>query len=150
MGEESRTNKFFADAEAGKLPAVTFYKPQGNLNMHAGYAYAASGDRHITRAIKVLRNSPQWKNMVIVIAVDENGGWWDHVAPPKGDRWGPGTRIPALVVSPFARKGVVDHTVYDTASILRLITRVHGLEKLDGLKERDEEMLTRGQGPWGI
>jgi acid phosphatase len=149
LGEESRTNKFFADAEAGKLPAVTFYKPQGNLNMHAGYADVASGDRHITRAIKVLRNSPQWKNMVIVIAVDENGGWWDHVAPPKGDRWGPGTRIPALVVSPFARKGVVDHTVYDTASILRLITRVHGLEKLDGLKERDEEMLTRGQEPMG-
>ena len=149
LGDESRTNKFLADAQAGKLPAVTFYKPQGNLNMHAGYADIASGDRHITRVIKVLRNSPQWQNMVIVIAVDENGGWWDHVAPPKGDRWGPGTRIPAIVVSPFARKGTVDHTTYDTASILRLITRVHGLEKLDGLKLRDESMTTRGQQPMG-
>jgi acid phosphatase len=149
LGDEASTNKFLADAEAGKLPAVTFYKPQGNLNMHAGYADVAAGDRHIDRAIKVLRNSPQWENMVVVITVDENGGWWDHVAPPKGDRWGPGTRIPALVVSPFARKGSVDHTIYDTASILRLITRVHNLEKLDGLKERDNAMLARGQQPMG-
>ncbi len=149
LGDESSTNKFLADAEAGKLPAVTFYKPQGNLNMHAGYADVAAGDRHIDRAIKVLRNSPQWKNMVIVITVDENGGWWDHVAPPKGDRWGPGTRVPAIVISPFARKGTVDHTVYDTASILRLITRVHGLEKLEGLTERDNAMAARGQAPMG-
>ncbi|MCD5992908.1 acid phosphatase [Pseudomonas sp. CDFA 602] len=149
LGDESSTNRFLVDAEAGKLPAVTFYKPQGNLNMHAGYADVASGDRHIDRVVKVLRNSPQWENMVIVITVDENGGWWDHVAPPKGDRFGPGTRVPALVISPFARKGTVDHTVYDTASILRLITRVHGLEKLDGLKRRDDAMLARGQQPMG-
>jgi acid phosphatase len=149
LGDEASTNKFFADAQAGKLPAVTFYKPQGNLNMHAGYADVASGDRHIARALKVLQESPQWKNMVVVVTVDENGGWWDHVAPPKGDRWGPGSRIPALVVSPFARKGTVDHTVYDTASILRLITRVFQLEKLDGLKQRDDAMIARGQKPMG-
>jgi acid phosphatase len=149
LGDEASTNKFFADAQAGKLPAVTFYKPQGNLNMHAGYADVASGDRHIARALKVLQESPQWKNMVVVVTVDENGGWWDHVAPPKGDRWGPGSRIPTLVVSPFARKGTVDHTVYDTASILRLITRVFQLEKLDGLKQRDDAMIARGQKPMG-
>ncbi|MGY2200287.1 acid phosphatase [Pseudomonas gingeri] len=149
LGDETSTNKFLADAAAGKLPAVTFYKPQGNLNMHAGYADVAAGDRHIVRALKVLRESPQWKNMVVVVTVDENGGWWDHVAPPQGDRWGPGTRVPALVVSPFARKGTVDHTVYDTASILRLITRVFQLEKLDGLKERDAAMTARGQKPMG-
>ena len=149
LGDEASTNKFFADAQAGKLPAVSFYKPQGNLNMHAGYADVASGDRHIARALKVLQESPQWKNMVVVVTVDENGGWWDHVAPPKGDRWGPGTRIPALVVSPFARKGTVDHTVYDTASILRLITRVFQLEKLEGLKQRDDAMTARGQKPMG-
>ncbi|QZI71657.1 acid phosphatase [Pseudomonas protegens] len=149
LGDESSTNKFFADAEAGKLPAVTFYKPQGNLNLHAGYADVAAGDRHIDRALKVLRESPQWKNMVVIVTVDENGGWWDHVAPPQGDRWGPGTRIPALVVSPFARKGTVDHTVYDTASILRLITRVFQLETLDGIKERDDAMIARGQKPMG-
>ncbi|EPL08647.1 acid phosphatase [Pseudomonas sp. CF161] len=149
LGDESGTNRFLADAEAGKLPAVSFYKPQGNLNMHAGYADVASGDRHIDRVLKVLRESPQWSNMVVVVTVDENGGWWDHVAPPKGDRWGPGTRIPALVVSPFARKGTVDHTIYDTASILRLITRVFQLEPLDGIKQRDAAMVARGQKPLG-
>ncbi|MBI6605180.1 MULTISPECIES: acid phosphatase [Pseudomonas] len=149
LGDESSTNKFLADAQAGKLPAVTFYKPQGNLNMHAGYADVASGDRHIARVLKVLQESPQWKNMVVVVTVDENGGWWDHVAPPKGDRWGPGSRVPALVVSPFARKGTVDHTVYDTASILRLITRVFQLETLPGLKQRDDAMIARGQAPMG-
>ena len=149
LGDESRSNHFLADAEAGRLPAVTFYKPQGNLNMHAGYADIASGDRHIAHAIKLLRASPQWNNMVLIVTVDENGGWWDHVAPPQGDRWGPGTRIPALVVSPFARKGTVDHTIYDTGSILRLITRVFGLEKLDGLQQRDDAMRARGQPPMG-
>ncbi|MBD1554485.1 acid phosphatase [Pseudomonas typographi] len=149
LGDDPATNTFLADAVAGTLPPVTFYKPQGNLNMHAGYADVASGDRHIARIVKTLQQSPQWKNMVVVVTVDENGGWWDHVAPPKGDRWGPGSRIPALVVSPFARHGTVDHTVYDTASILRLITRVFGLETLDGLKARDQAMIARGQPPMG-
>ncbi|WP_263262755.1 acid phosphatase [Pseudomonas sp. RIT-PI-S] len=149
LGDDPSSNRFLADAAAGKLPAVTFYKPQGNLNMHAGYADVASGDRHIVRIVKTLRESPQWDNMVVVVTVDENGGWWDPVAPPQGDRWGPGSRIPALVISPFARKGTVDHTVYDTASILRLITRVFDLEKLDGLAARDQAMAARGQAPLG-
>ncbi|WP_053268146.1 acid phosphatase [Pseudomonas chlororaphis] len=149
LGDDPSTNRFFADALAGKLPSVSFYKPQGNLNMHAGYTDVAAGDRHLVRAIKTLQDSPQWNNMVLIVTVDENGGWWDHVAPPKGDRWGPGSRIPALVVSPFARKGTVDHTVYDTASILRLVTRVFDLEKLDGLKLRDEAMAAREQSPMG-
>ncbi|QGZ65772.1 acid phosphatase [Paraburkholderia acidisoli] len=149
LGDDESTNRFLADARAGRLPAVTFYKPQGNLNMHAGYADVASGDRHIVHAVKALRASPQWENMVVVITVDENGGWWDHVAPPKGDRWGPGTRVPAIVVSPFAKKGYVDHTIYDTASILRLVTRVYDLEPLDGVRSRDEAMRARGQAPMG-
>lgn len=95
LGDITATNKFLADIEAGKLPPLTFYKPQGNLNMHAGYADVESGDRHIAHIVDSLRNSPQWKNMVVVITVDENGGWWDHVAPPKGDRWGPLARSDA-------------------------------------------------------
>lgn len=149
LGDDVSSNHFLADAKAGKLPAVTFYKPQGNLNMHAGYADVAAGDRHIVHAVKMLRGSPQWQHMVVIVAVDENGGWWDHVAPPQGDRWGPGTRIPALVISPFAKKGHVDHTIQDTGSILRLITRVFELEKLDGIHERDDAMAARGQAPMG-
>ena len=141
--ETPRTNKFLADVTAGKLPPVTFYKPQGNLNMHAGYSDVDSGDRHIANVVAALKAGPQWEKMVVVITFDENGGWWDHVAPPRGDRFGPGTRVPALVVSPLAKKGFVDHTVYDTGSILRLITRRFGLETLPGVKMRDDGMMAQ-------
>ena len=57
-------------------------------------------------------------------------GRWDHVAPPVVDRWGPGTRVPALVISPFARKGFIDHTQYDTTSILKLIEQRYNLMPL--------------------
>ena len=64
-----------------------------------------AGDAHIADVIAHLEKSPQWAHMLVVVTYDENGGFWDHVAPPKGDRWGPGTRIPAIIVSPFAKKG---------------------------------------------
>ncbi|GAA0904043.1 acid phosphatase [Rothia nasimurium] len=149
LGETAKTNRFLADAKAGKLPPVAFYKPQGDLNMHAGYSDVEAGDRHIGAIIHELRQSKQWKNMLVVITFDENGGWWDHVAPPKGDRWGPGTRIPALVVSPFAKKGHVEHTIYDTGSIARFITRRFKLEKLPGLKMREDAMTAAGGPPPG-
>jgi acid phosphatase len=126
-----------ADAAAGDLPPVAFYKPQGNLNQHEGYANLDDGDAHIADLVAKLQASPQWKHMVIVITYDEFGGAWDHVAPPKADLIGPGTRIPAIVISPFAHRGFVDHTQYDTASILRLITRRFDLPTLPGLKARD-------------
>ena len=70
----------------------------------------------------------------IIVIYAENGGFWDHVAPPKGDRWGPGTRIPAIVVSPHAKRGHVDHSSYDTTSIIKFITRRFGLEPLPGVR----------------
>ena len=148
LGDSPISNRFIADALAGKLPAVAFYKPQGNLNLHAGYSDIESGDAHVANVIAHLKNSPQWKDMVVVITFDENGGWWDHVAPPEGDRWGPGSRIPAIVVSPHAKQGAVDHNFYDTTSILRFITRLHGLPKLEGLAARDAAFAERGaRGP---
>jgi acid phosphatase len=149
LGDSPMSNKFLADVVAGKLPAVTFYKPQGNLNLHAGYSDIESGDQHITNVIAHLQKSPQWKDMVVVITFDENGGWWDHVAPPKGDRWGPGSRVPAIIVSPFAKKNTVDHSFYDTTSILRFITRLHGLPLLEGIKMRNEAFAARGAQPPG-
>ena len=98
--------EFIKAIDAGKLPQVAFYKPQGNLNEHPGYADVLAGDQHIADVIAHLEKSPQWAHMLVVVTYDENGGFWDHVAPPKGDRWGPGTRIPALIVSPFAKKGL--------------------------------------------
>jgi len=149
LGDSPISNKFLADVVAGKLPPVSFYKPQGNLNLHAGYSDVESGDQHVANVIEHLKKSPQWKNMVVVVTFDENGGWWDHVAPPKGDRWGPGSRVPALVVSPFAKKGQVDHSFYDTTSILRFITRLHGLPLLKGLAERNAAFAERHALPPG-
>ena len=140
---------FLQDVDSGKLPAVSFYKPQGNLNEHPGYTDELSGDQHIADVIAHLEKSPQWANMVVVVTYDENGGFWDHAAPPKADRWGPGNRVPALIISPFAKAGTVDHTQYDTTSILRLITKRWGLDTLEGLKLRDDALKANNQPPMG-
>jgi acid phosphatase len=137
-------NDLVSDAAAGTLPQVVFYKPEGDLNQHPGYASIAVGDKHIADVVTKLQASPQWKNMVIVITYDENGGAWDHVAPPKGDLLGPGSRIPAIIVSPLAKKGTVDHTQYDTASILRLISRRFDLTALPGITGRDNALKANG------
>ncbi len=141
--------EFIKAIDAGTLEQVVFYKPQGNLNEHAGYADIEAGDAHIADVISHLERSPQWKHMVVIVTYDENGGFWDHVAPPKGDRWGPGTRIPAIIVSPFAKKGHVDHTAYDTTSILRLITKRFDLPVLPGIQTRDRTMKANGIKPLG-
>ena len=138
-----------ADVAAGRLPAVTFYKPQGNLNQHAGYASVEAGDEHIGALIAKLRAGPQWRHMLIVVTYDEFGGAWDHVAPPQGDLLGPGARIPALIISPYAKHGSVDHTQYDTESILRLITRRYQLPQLNGMKMRDQGLAAHGAPPMG-
>jgi len=138
-----------ADAAAGTLPPVAFFKPEGVYNQHPGYANATDGDARIADLVTKLQASPQYKSMVIVITYDEFGGAWDHVAPPKADLIGPGTRVPALIVSPLAKKGTVDHTQYDTASILRLITRRFGLPTLGGLAARDAALQAAGASPMG-
>jgi len=138
-----------ADAAKGRLPSVVFYKPQGNLNQHAGYASIADGDAHIADLVARLRASPQWSGMVIVITYDEFGGAWDQVAPPRGDQLGPGARIPAIVISPFAKHATVDHTPYDTASVLRLIIRRFDLESLPGIVRRDRAIAEHGEPPLG-
>jgi acid phosphatase len=142
-------NALLADAASGRLPAVAFYKPQGNENQHPGYASVAEGDAHIAGLVAKLRASPQWPHMVIVITYDEFGGAWDHVAPPQADLLGPGSRIPALIISPFAKRGTVDHTQYDTESILRLITRRFDLEVLPGITLRDKGLAAHGAPPMG-
>ena len=140
---------FLQDAAAGALPAVTFYKPQGHLNQHAGYASVSDGDAHIAAVIAELQQSPQWPHMLIVVTYDENGGFYDHASVPVADRWGPGTRIPALIISPYARRGFVDKTPYDTGSILRFITHRWGLTELPGIALRDAALRAHGEPAMG-
>jgi phospholipase C len=141
--------KFLDAIDAGALPQVAFYKPQNALNEHPGSTDVQSGDAHAALLIDHLRRSPQWAHMLVIVTYDENGGEWDHVAPPKGDRWGPGTRIPAIIISPYARRGYVDHTVYDTSSIIRFLTRRFDLPKLPGIVTRDEAFTAHGETPPG-
>jgi len=142
-------NTMVSDIAAGILPPVAWYKPTGGVNQHPGYANADDGDSHIADLVAKLKAGPQWSHMVIVITYDEYGGQWDHVAPPKGDLLGPGTRIPAIIISPYAKAGTVDHTQYDSASTLRLITRRFGLTPLPGLTARDQALVTHGAAAMG-
>lgn len=121
----------FRDAiEKGTLPAVSFYKPIGRDNLHPGYTDLATGDAHVEEIVRLIERSPDWSTTAIIVTADENGGTWDHVAPPKGDRWGPAARVPTLIVSPFAKRGFVDHTVYDTTAILKTLEVRFGLAPL--------------------
>ena len=95
------------------------------------------------------RRARSGRSSAIIVTYDENGGFWDHAAPPPGDRWGPGSRVPTIIVSPFAKKGYVDHTVYDTTSIIKFITLRFGLEPLPGVRQNVGD-LTRGVRPCAL
>lgn len=125
---------FWVEAAAGKLPPVSFVKPDGKSAQHPGQSSMAAGDLLVGSVVDTLRQSPQWGSMAIILTHDENGGFWDPAPPPTGDRWGPGTRVPTVIVSPFAKKGFVDHTVYDTTSILAFISKRFELEPLRGIR----------------
>jgi len=122
--------EFIAAARAGTLPAVSFVKPVGEVNEHPGYANVKSGEEHVVELLEALRSNPQWNETAVIITYDENGGFWDHIAPPVIDRWGPGSRVPTFVISPLAKHGYVDHNTYDTSSILALIEHRWGLAPL--------------------
>ena len=132
--------EFIAAAKAGTLPAVSFVKPIGDQNEHPGYTDLLDGERHTLELINAVRNGPNWNDCAIIVTYDENGGFWDHVAPPKIDRWGPGSRVPTIVISPFVRRGYIDHTTYETVSILALIEHRFGLQPLGARDAQANDM----------
>ena len=121
-----------------KLNSVSFVKPIGLENEHPGYTSESRGSDHLVSLLQSIQASACAKDTMVIVTYDEFGGQWDHVPPPgqggtpgPHDLWGPGTRIPALVVSPFLRGNfVVDHTQYDTTSILKTIESRYGLAAL--------------------
>lgn len=129
--------EFISNAKNGTLPSVSFVKPLGLNNEHPGYADVLTGENHTIELINDVLNGPDGKDAVIIITYDENGGFWDHVAPPVIDKkWGPGTRVPGIIISPFAKHGYIDHTQYETISILSFIEKRWDLKSLN---DRDEE-----------
>jgi acid phosphatase len=122
--------EFVAAARAGTLPTVSFVKPYGDENEHPGYSSEPNGSDHLVDLLKTITSGPQARDTLVVVTYDEFGGQWDHVSPPGTghtggvhDAFGPGTRIPALVLSASLKRSGVDHTVYDTTSILATIER---------------------------
>jgi phospholipase C len=138
---------FYEQAAAGKLPALSFVDPAFN-----GEDQGTSGDEHphgdvrvgqafIADVVHAFIESPQWERGALFIVYDEWGGFFDHVAPPRvpdlrastsldRDFGQMGFRIPAVVVSPYARRGYVDHSIYGFESILKLIRYRYGLAPL--------------------
>jgi phospholipase C len=126
-----------ASKEHCQLKPVSIIKPIGAENEHPGYASEHSGSSHLVDLLTSIENSRCAEDTMVVVTYDEFGGQWDHVSPPgmgsRGphDKWGPSTRIPALVLSPRLRGDfVVDHTSHDTTSILATIEHRFGLRPL--------------------
>jgi acid phosphatase len=125
----------FLAIQKNQLPKVSFFKPVGDENAHPGYSNVDSGDQKIEKLVQAIQKSKAWKKTLIIVTFDEYGGFWDPMAVPKIDRWGLGPRIPAVMISPLVKKGFVDHTNYETVSILSYLEKKY---KLKPLSERDQ------------
>jgi acid phosphatase len=126
-------NDFFLDLKTEQLPAVVFIKPLGPDNEHPGYAGLLQGQQHVADLVSAVKDSDYWGNTLIIVTYDEHGGRWDHVTPPVTGIWGDGTRVPGIIIGPHAKHHFVDHTQYDTLSILKTIEERFGLEPLNAL-----------------
>jgi phospholipase C len=111
---------FFAQAHAGKLPAVSWVIPQPADSEHPP-SRVSRGQAYVTSVINAVMQSSDWSSSAIFLSWDDWGGLYDNVAPPKIDRLGYGIRVPALIISPYARPGYIDHQVASTDSYLKFI-----------------------------
>ena len=135
-------------ARTGTLPVVSFVKPVGSENEHPGYASEPNGSQHLVDLLRAVGSGPDAARTLVVVTYDEFGGQWDHVSPPGAgsrtpgphDAFGPGTRIPALVIGPAVRRSSVDHTSYDTTSIIATIERQYGLRPLTSRDARVNDL----------
>ncbi len=134
---------FFDDARADKLPAVSFIKASGAHDEHPADSAPQWGMDWVMSLLKAVAAGKAWNKTLVVITYDEGGGFWDHVAPPVIDAFGPGTRIPALLVSAWARPGYVDHKFAHTGSVLRLIEERFGIAAMQA-RDANAYNLTDG------
>lgn len=132
-------NTFFGDVASGALPAVSFVVPKNLDSGHPGYSAPARYEAFLADLIaKVQANPGLYASTAIIITTDEGGGYFDSGAIQNVDFFGDGTRIPFVVVSPYAKKSFVDHTYYDHSSVLKFIERNWKLPKLS---ERSRDNL---------
>jgi phospholipase C len=129
-GRMRDSDDFMDDLRSAQLPQVCFLKATGSHDEHPANSAPRWGEQWVMEKLKALAASRYWSRSLVVITYDEGGGFWDHVAPPRRDAYGCGTRIPALMISPWARRGYVDHRVVDTTGVLALIEARFGIAPL--------------------
>jgi phospholipase C len=130
--------EYFQDLHQGTLPGVSWIVPTFEDSEHPPEPLApvAKGMWYVTGLLDALMESPNWKDTVVFLAWDDYGGFYDHVPPPIVDSFGYGPRVPALVISPYAKRGYISHFNYDFTSILKFVEVRFGLPHLtarDGL-----------------
>jgi len=108
------------DIEENRLPPVTWITPQFAYSEHPEYSFCA-GENWSTRVIDAIMRSPMWKDTAIFLTWDDWGGFYDHVPPPQIDKFGLGIRVPFLLISPYAKQGLIDHKHAEFSSVLRFI-----------------------------
>jgi phospholipase C len=108
LGNVRDTSTLFTAAQRGHLPAVSWVIPNGVVSEHPDSSIH-TGQAYVTRIINAIMRSKDWSSTAIFLAWDDWGGFYDHVAPPTVDGNGYGFRVPGLVISPYARRGYVDH-----------------------------------------
>lgn len=113
-------SNFFAAAKAGTLPAVSWIDPNGLVSEHPPGLISA-GETYVTGLINAIMRSPDWSSTAIFLAWDDWGGFYDHVRPPAVDANGYGLRVPAIVISPYARRGFIDHQTLSFDAYLKFI-----------------------------
>jgi phospholipase C len=120
LGNIQTLGNFYSAAQTGQLPAVTWIMPNGKNSEHPT-ALVSAGQSYVTGLINSLMQGPDWNSTAIFLAWDDWGGFYDHVVPPKVDANGYGLRVPGLVISPYARQGVVDHQTLSFDAYLKFI-----------------------------
>jgi phospholipase C len=122
---------FIAAANAGTLPAVSWICPNGRFSEHPP-ALVSDGQNYVTNLINALMQGPEWESTAIFLAWDDWGGFYDHVVPPVVDQNGYGLRVPAMVISPWAKAGLVDHQTLSFDAYVKFIEDVFlGSQRLD-------------------
>jgi phospholipase C len=111
---------FFKDAKSGTLPSVSWITPAQAVSDHPP-ALLTAGQAYVTGLINTIMRSPDWDSTAIFLAWDDFGGFYDHVKPPAVDAQGYGFRVPGLVISPYAKKGFVDHQILSFDAYLKFI-----------------------------
>jgi phospholipase C len=124
------TQSFDRYVREHRLPSVSWLVPPPSVNDHPASGSLCQGENWTVGRLNTLMKSPYWQDTAVFLTWDDFGGFYDHVPPPHVDLYGYGPRVPAIVISPWARSHHVDHHVYDFSSILRTIEELHGLDTL--------------------